>query len=239
MTNQMQPAGASELEKAPPKAGRRKKALIIAAIGVLAVVGIAAAVKYVFFPSSFTPVTLNPKEEKILTQKIQRLNKEPQARDSTQNAEGRTSAPNQQAPLRPEPYTEARDDREIAFTEKEFNALIARNTNLAERLAFDFSGDLASMKLLIPLDPNLPFFGGRTLRVNAGVELAYANDQPVVRIRGVSIWGVPLPNAWLGNLKNVDLVQQFGGKNGFWSAFAAGIEEIRVEEGRLRVRLRP
>ena len=57
-------------------------------------------------------------------------------------------------------------------------------------------------------------------------------------LKGVSIWGVPLPNAWLGNLKNVDLVQEFGANQGFWSAFAAGIEGITVEEGSLRIRLR-
>jgi hypothetical protein len=28
--------------------------------------------------------------------------------------------------------------------------------------------------------------------------------------------GVPIPNAWLGNLKNVELAQEFSGNDGFW-----------------------
>jgi hypothetical protein len=57
--------------------------------------------------------------------------------------------------------------------------------------------------------------GGRTIRIDAGLELAFENNRPVVALRSVSVMGVPVPNAWLENLKNVDLVQQFGGDRGF------------------------
>ena len=80
--------------------------------------------------------------------------------------------------------------------------------------------------------------GGKTLRLNAGVQLSFANDRPVVVLKGVSVMGVPIPNAWLGNLKNVDLVREFGTDEGFWKAFAAGVELIEVADGRLRIRLK-
>lgn len=70
------------------------------------------------------------------------------------------------------------------------------------------------------------------------MELAYRADRPVVILRGVSIMGVPLPNAWLGGLKNIDLVEQFGTDQGFWQAFADGVESIHVQEGRLQVLLK-
>ena len=57
-------------------------------------------------------------------------------------------------------------------------------------------------------------------------------------LKGVSLWGVPIPNAWLGGLKNVDLVKEFGAQRGFWQAFAAGVENIRVEEGNLSIKLK-
>jgi len=60
----------------------------------------------------------------------------------------------------------------------------------------------------------------------------------VVVLKGVSVWGVPLPNAWLGGMKNIDLVQEFGTEQGFWQAFADGVEEIEVKEGKVRVRLK-
>ena len=50
--------------------------------------------------------------------------------------------------------------------------------------------------------------------------------------------GVPLPNAWLGNLKNVDLVEQFGNEPGFWHSFSAGVDLIEISDGQLRVRLK-
>ena len=50
--------------------------------------------------------------------------------------------------------------------------------------------------------------------------------------------GVPVPNAWLGGLKNIDLVSEFGDTQGFWKSFAEGVDNIRVEEGKLVVKLK-
>ena len=47
--------------------------------------------------------------------------------------------------------------------------------------------------------------------------------------------GVPIPNAWLGNLKNVDLVNQFGTTEGFWKSFSDGIEVIEINDGKLHI----
>ncbi|RLC98833.1 MAG: arginine N-succinyltransferase, partial [Chloroflexota bacterium] len=61
---------------------------------------------------------------------------------------------------------------------------------------------------------------------------------PRVVLRGVSVMGVPIPNAWLGGLKNVDLIGEFGDEQGFWSGFSQGVEDIRVEDGELRIKLK-
>ncbi len=140
--------------------------------------------------------------------------------------------------LEPEPYSEEGASREIALTERELNALLARNTDLASRLAIDLSKDLASAKLLITLDEEAPLLGGETVKVTAGLELRYSAGRPVVALKGVSIWGVPIPNAWLGGIKNVDLVQEFGYEAGFWQGFAAGVDDLQVEEGVLKIRLK-
>ena len=58
-------------------------------------------------------------------------------------------------------------------------------------------------------------------------------------LRGISLWGVPIPAAWLGGLKNVDLVEQFGGGAGPWKAFADGVELLQIREGELKIKLRP
>jgi hypothetical protein len=88
------------------------------------------------------------------------------------------------------------------------------------------------------MEPDFPVLGGKIIRVNAGLELAYRDSGPVVMLKGVSVMGVPIPNAWLGNLKNVDLVREFGGDRGFWRAFADGVEFIEVSDGELQIKLK-
>jgi hypothetical protein len=221
----------------------------VAGVAVAAVLGTALLTLWVVrtyvYPSEFTPVRLSAAEQKTLDAKLERLESTGDARRSLPKPEdagdARRSAQvseDDRAWLRPEPYDESDATREIVLTEREINALIATNTDLAPRAAIDLSEDLASARLLIPVDPDFPVLGGRTLRVNAGVELAFRSGRPVVALKGVSVMGVPIPNAWLGNLKNVDLVEEFGVETGFWSAFAAGVEQIAVEDGRLRIRLR-
>ena len=47
----------------------------------------------------------------------------------------------------------------------------------------------------------------------------------------------PSPNAWLGNLKNVDLVKEFGGDEGFWKSFSDGVENIQSSYRRRSLKL--
>lgn len=186
------------------------------------------AIKTFIFPDAFTPVALSSVEERRLDAKLDRL-AGPVSRGTT---------PGSPEALEPEPYSEVGARREIVLTERELNALIARNTDLATRLAIDLSRDLASAKLLVTLDETAPILGGETVKVTAGLELRYAEGRPVVVLKGISIWGIPIPNAWLGGLKNIDLVREFWATEGFWKGFADGVDDLRVEEGVLKITLK-
>jgi hypothetical protein len=175
-----------------------------------------------FFPKKFKPVELSRSESQALADKIDRLD------PSSQPQKG----------LTPEKYTENAESRHITFSERELNALLAKNTDLAEKVSIDLSDNLASAKLILPLDPDFPFIGGKTLKLNAGLELRYEDAKPVVMLRGISLWGAPLPNSWIGGIKNVDLIKEFGGESGFWKSFSEGIEYIRVEDGKLSLQLK-
>ncbi len=232
-----------ELNTSPRPASYRstlKTVLMIVAIAAVTSVLTVWLTTRTLFPAEFKPVTLDAGEKKILDAKIERLDQSRPGRPSSRGpAAGRSRESRKPAEtLEPEPYSEAGDRREVTFTERELNALLATNTDLARKLAIDLSENLASAKLLVPLDPDMPFFGGKVLKVTAGMELRFAEGRPVVALKGISLWGVPIPNAWLGGIKNVDLVKEFGGQGGFWRAFAAGVEDIHVEQERLTVRLR-
>lgn len=186
-------------------------------------------VTYYLFPKQFDPVELSQHEETVLNKKLKQFGLPTL---SSEKAESESKV------IKPESYLEVGSKREVGFSEKELNAMLAKNTDLADKMAIDLSENLTSIRMIIPLDPDFPFLGGKTLKVNAGAELAYANGRLVVVLKGVSVWGVPVPNAWLGNLKNVDLVSEFGGDEGFWKSFADGVENIHVEEGNLKIKLK-
>ncbi len=191
-------------------------------------------VRSYIFPSDFTPVSLTAGEQQRLERKLQRLEPADVAAGASPTARAGDAAG---APT-PEPYSEEGAQREISLSEKELNALLARNSDLARKLAIDLSDNLISAKLLVPMDPDFPLLGGQVIKVRAGVEFAYGDGGPAVVLRGISIMGVPLPNAWLGGIKNIDLVQEYGQQEGFWKSFAAGVEDVHVVDGHLRIRLK-
>ncbi|MCD8476058.1 MAG: hypothetical protein LRY40_06445 [Shewanella fodinae] len=118
------------------------------------------------------------------------------------------------------------------------NSIIGRSPDFAHRVAIDFSDNLASAKILVPIPQDFPIMAGEILRVNAGLDIHLdKNRRPVVALVGVSLMGVPIPNAWLGNMKNVNLVSEFGDR-GFWNAFADGVEDIQIHDGELYIKLR-
>ncbi len=226
--------------------GKRFGCLQVFGLIVLAVIitsGVTILIfKTYFFPSEFQPVTLNPHEEQILNAKIEKLDsigddvnlhrkdilKKPSKADRFDSS----------ATLKPEPYSEKSIKREIIFTERELNALLAKNTDLARKLAIDLSDDLVSAKLLVPVDEDFPILGGKILRVRTGVAFTYDKGKPVVILKGITIMGVPMPNAWLGGIKNIDLVKEFGADKGFWKTFSDGVEDIKIKEGHLKIKLK-
>ena len=207
------------------KSGCGKTLLLIVAIAMAtSLVTVWLAMMYLF-PKEFKPVSLSNREEQALDLKLEQLDPAG-GYHATGNGVDRNKSI--EKPLTPERYSEEGANREVRFSEREINGLLARNTDLASKLAIDLSDDLASAKLLIPLDPEFPFLGGKTLKVTAGLELRYDKGNPVVMLKGISVWGVPIPNAWLGGIKNIDMVKEFGAEEGFWKAFSAGIENILV-----------
>lgn len=193
-------------------------------------------VRTYIYAKDFKPVELSVKEQKTLNTKLRALGYDPGPVSGSDSS--RSGKETDEEWLRAERYSEIGAKREIRFSERELNAMVANNRDLAKKLAVDLGDNLVSARLLVPVDPDFPLLGGKTLRVSTGVEMAFRDARPVVILKGVSIMGIPIPNAWLGGLKNIDLIGEFGDQDGFWSAFADGVENIRVEEGQLKVELK-
>ncbi|TVO70018.1 arginine N-succinyltransferase [Sedimenticola selenatireducens] len=208
---------------------------------VLATILLTAAVTYwvvrtYIYAKDFEPVELSITEQKTLNTKLKALGYDPGP--VAYKEADKTAKESDAQWLRPERYSEAGAKREIGFSERELNAIVAKDPNIAKKLSVDLGDDLVSARLLVPVDKDFPILGGKTLRVSAGVEMAFRNQKPVIILKGVSIMGVPIPNAWLGGLKNIDLISEFGDEQGFWKGFSDGVENIHVEEGTLKIKLR-
>ena len=215
------------------KGTSRLSILGIVLVTILISIGVTVWIIYGYiFPKKFKPVVLSQKEVSVLDQKLKRFH---DLGPPKLNAD--TSKESQTTTLTPEKYSED-VDKAIRLTERELNALLAKNTNLSDKFVIDLSDNLLSVKLLIPVDQEFPFIGGKTIKVTAGMELAFKNSRPIVILKGVSLMGVPIPNTWLGGLKNIDLIKEFGQDEGFWKAFSEGVEEMHAEEGQFMIKLK-
>ncbi len=218
----------SNRESSGPR-GRRTLAVVLLIL-LAAVLLVTVWVRHNLFASRFTPVDLRPEEREVLGAKLAVLRKEGPGGGPGQVSSG--------TPLPAEPYTEEGARREIHLTERELNALIANRPDVAEAVAVDLADDLISVKLVLPVEEDVPVLGGKRLRIHMGLTVTYEGGTPVFALKGISLGGIPLPNAWLGNMKNVNLVGEFGTDDGFWETFSEGILSIKVREGYLQIRLR-
>lgn len=179
-------------------------------------------------------VSLTPAEQSVLDAKLARLREAavgtaPVAGEAPEAARAEPGA----AAI-PEVYEEDPEQRQLRFTERELNAAIARDPALAGRAAVRLSPGQVSSSFLVDVPEDLPLLGGRQLRVQAGLRLVTEGDRVQARLIGVTVAGVPLPNAWLGGLKGADLLEGSG-----LGGLGAGIETVEVGEGWVALRLAP
>jgi len=219
--------------------------LVVVLVTVLVTVWV---VRSYFFPAPMEPVSLSVAEQQTLDAKLRQLG-EPPAQASAQadrplvdldaGGEPLVNRDARGEPLVPELYREDDSARVLFFSQRELNGLIARNPDLAERMALHLSRDKVSATWLLDLPPDFPLMPGQRVRLDAGLALAHRDGRLRVVLEGVSVMGVPLPSAWLGGLKGADLVALYSAEEGFWKAFADGVQDLRVEQGQLRVELAP
>ncbi|HMP89878.1 MAG TPA: hypothetical protein PJ991_06740 [Kiritimatiellia bacterium] len=178
------------------------------------------------YASEFKPVELDEKAQLVLDEKLNAV-------DPTTRSFGSGSLMNV-----PDVYSEDDGKRKLVFSQKELNAVLAKDPDFARFLQFRLSDDLVTIQILAPMDESLPVVGGKTLRFDMGIQLRMTRDKPDVTIKGVSLGGIPMPSAWWGNIKGVNLAGQFGSDEGFWELFTRGVEKMEVREGQFILHLK-
>lgn len=200
----------------------KKKLLIVFAI-ILGCCGLAAAatawwVKRNIYASPLLPVSLTQQEKQAFDEKVSAISGSP--------ADGKSNE--QRA---------AEEKRTLTLSDKEINAFL-NEKGIGDRVKVELSEGGVQATALVPVDKEVPVFGGKTIRL--AVALAGnmgADRQPAFRIADVSVGGVPVPNAWLGDLKGVNLLASSIESDPLVKRFLAGIREFEFKKGTIRVLL--
>ena len=224
----------SQSEQAPRRFTGRQVVFLIGLTILATALVTSWWVNQYLYAATFEPTQLTQSEQHSLERKMAQLGQMNESRVSLPKSNNSSSG----APLEPEPYSEEGASREIQLSEREVNALIAKDAEMAKHVAVDLADNLVSVKLVVPVNDDIPLVGGKTLKLNFGVELSYANGKPVVAMQGISLGGVPLPSAWWGDIKHLNLVEEFGGPGGFWDQFAKGVEDLHIQNGQLHIILK-
>lgn len=125
--------------------------------------------------------------------------------------------------------------KEIILTERELNGLLNENTDFGKTVSFQLATNAIHARVETDLDPDLPVVGGRHLKARARFLVSDVPGKASFILDDLTVWGISLPNDWLAGLKGRDLLAEIlgGGNNGK----VPGVEEFKVEPGRLIIRL--
>ncbi len=181
------------------------KALIISVFLLLAIGGI-----FWWFNRPIQPVQLTAQEKSAVEAKVEAIQKPAEAQYE-------------------------KGSKEIVLTERELNGLLNEKTTLGKSVSFELVTNAIHARVETDLDPDLPIVGGKRLKARARFLVGDTLGKPSFILDDVTVWGVSLPNDWLGGIKGRDVFSEILG--GAESGQIAGVKEFKIESGRLIIRL--
>jgi hypothetical protein len=121
----------------------------------------------------------------------------------------------------------------LRLTERELNGLLNANTDLGQTVRLEFGRDAINAYVAAPIPEDVPILGGKMFRARGRFRVAVTNGaSPYLVMEDVTVFGLSLPQAWLGGLKGQNLLSEvMGERNG--TPVLQGIKSLRVEPGAL------
>ncbi len=104
-------------------------------------------------------------------------------------------------------------------------------------MRIEFAKDAVNAYLAVPIPKDFPIGGGKMFRARGRFRVSLGNGgQPYAVIEDVTVFGLSLPNAWLGGLKGQNLIgEAMGERKG--SPALRGIKNLRIEPGAMVLEL--
>jgi hypothetical protein len=217
-------------------------------LGVFAVLAVGGVFAYnYYFHASITPTKLSERELVVLNEKIkvveETTGESPGA--LVESGEVKVLPPVANDPVKPAapsvPVPAPRDPRTLVLTQRELNGILNNNTELGQYVKIDLKPGYFDITTIVPVDQEVPFIGGKTLRTSVDFTLKKAEGGDLVlAVRDVSVAGIPLPSAWLegaGVLKGENLLKDLRTQYPWFERFVAGIEHVEIGTGEMKVKL--
>lgn len=194
----------------------KKGSCLLKGMFVLALLALVAGGLWWWMNRPIEPVVLSAQEMRVAEEKVEALQAPEPAELATAEYQAGT--------------------REIVLSEKELNGLLNQHTSLGNQLQFELAQDALHARVEMDLDPGLPIVGGRRLKARARCLLQQDDAGVHLVVEDVTVWGVSLPNDWLGGIKGRDLIGELLGEES--SGGLAGVKSIHVEPGQIRIELK-
>jgi hypothetical protein len=221
----------------PARSSGGQKVLVVLCVlvGIVGITASAATIWYYynFRAAPFKPVNLSLAEQDTLKSKLAAL-------ESGKLSELEPSAPSKVTPPAPAPAPAPSDPaKTIVLSEREINGWLASQPDFADKVKFHMNNDTVGATILLPVDPSVKYFGGKTVRIKVAFNTKLDADRKLnFSLADVSVGGISLPNAWLGDAKGLNLFADNGPgsiNSEFLQRFAAGIKDFQVSNGELRM----
>lgn len=213
-----------------PQPALQRRSPWVTLLVVLVILVVVAGGLWWWFTRPIQPVVLSPQELSVVEQKVAAI----------QSADPAVPAPptpaSLPAPAGPSEPVYERGKKEILLTEREINGLLNANTDLGQSLSFQLGTDVILARIETDLDPDLPLLGGRKFKARAKFIVSEGSGQPSFVIDDLTIWGVSLPNDWLGGLKGRNLFAELLGSE--TNGKLPGVESFAIRPGEISIKLK-
>ncbi|MGJ8723123.1 MAG: hypothetical protein ACSHYB_01085 [Roseibacillus sp.] len=125
-------------------------------------------------------------------------------------------------------------EKEIVLTERELNGLIHENTSFGDKIKLELAKDAVHARISADIPEDFPFMAGKKLKGKARFIVKDQAGSPALILEDLTVWGISLPNAWIGEMKGQNLLGNLISPNG---SSLAGVEDISVANRTLVIKL--
>ncbi|NNC90825.1 MAG: hypothetical protein HKN82_20410 [Akkermansiaceae bacterium] len=194
---------------------------------ILLVVVAAAGILWWWINRPISPVTLAPPEQQVLERKLDVLSGDPPEFAIAPGTVVAAPDPGE------EPYEPG--DKTIILTQRELNGLLAMN-GLGDQVRITLGKDAVITRVNTTIPEDFPVMAGKKFKARARFFVKDDAGLPALILDDITVWGISLPNAWLGDLKGENLFEVIS-PTLHDNIISRGIDDVRIGDGRIVIDL--